>query len=44
MPEATIQAMLADDSKTFVYLRRQLSLALVDQVAALRMPGVHSLP
>jgi cell division protein FtsI (penicillin-binding protein 3) len=44
MPEATIKAMLADDSKTFVYLRRQLSLALVEQVAALRMPGVHSLP
>ena len=44
IPESTIKASLADDSKTFVYLRRQLSLALVEQVAALRMPGVHSLP
>ncbi len=44
IPESTIKANLADDSKTFVYLRRQLSLALVEQVAALRMPGVHSLP
>ncbi len=44
MPEATIKTRLADDSKTFVYLRRQLSLGLVEQIAALRMPGVHSLP
>jgi cell division protein FtsI (penicillin-binding protein 3) len=44
IPESTIKASLADDSKTFVYLRRQLSLSLVEQVAALRMPGVHSLP
>lgn len=44
LPEAKIKTMLADDSKTFVYLRRQLSEALVEQVTALRMPGVHSLP
>ncbi|MFY9346175.1 MAG: penicillin-binding protein 2 [Orrella sp.] len=44
IPEATIKARLVDDSKTFVYLRRQLSMSLVDQVAALRMPGVHSMP
>lgn len=44
IPEGTIKARLADGSKTFVYLRRQLPLELAEQVAALRMPGVHWLP
>lgn len=44
LPEATIKGKLADDSKTFVYLRRQRSLEVAEQVAALRMPGVHALP
>lgn len=44
IPEASLRASLADYSKTFVYLRRQLKLDLAEQVAAMRMPGVHWLP
>lgn len=43
MSEDAIQKHLADNSKTFVYLRRQLPLEVADKIAALRIPGIHAL-
>ena len=43
MAPGTLEKRLSDHSKTFVYLRRQVPLEVADQVAALRIPGIHSL-
>jgi len=43
MAPSTLEKRLSDYSKTFVYLRRQVPLEVADQVAALRIPGIHSL-
>lgn len=39
----TLEKRLSDYSKTFVYLRRQVPLEVADQIAALRIPGIHAL-
>ena len=44
IPVKQIRKRLADDDKTFVYLRRQLPLELASQVDKLSIPGVHQLP
>ena len=40
----TIRKRLADDDKTFVYLKRQLPLDLAEEVDKLDIPGIHDLP
>jgi cell division protein FtsI (penicillin-binding protein 3) len=44
LSEGNLRKRLADDDKTFVYLRRQLPLEVAQQVAALKVPGIHDLP
>lgn len=44
VPVATIRKRLADDDKTFVYLKRQLPLDLAEEVDKLDIPGIHDLP
>jgi cell division protein FtsI (penicillin-binding protein 3) len=41
--EDQLKKRLADDDKTFVYLRRQMPVELAQQVAALKVPGIHAL-
>jgi cell division protein FtsI (penicillin-binding protein 3) len=41
MPERELRRRLADEDKTFVYLKRQVEAAVAEQVAALKIPGVH---
>ncbi len=39
--ERELRRKLADDDRTFVYLKRQVDAALADRVAALQIPGIH---
>ncbi|HWS74912.1 MAG TPA: penicillin-binding protein 2 [Quisquiliibacterium sp.] len=41
MPERELRRRLADEDKTFVYLKRQVEASVAEQVAALEIPGVH---
>lgn len=41
MKERDLRARLADEDKTFVYLKRQVEASVAEQIAALRIPGVH---
>ncbi len=43
MPERELRRRLADEDKTFVYLKRQVEAPVAEQVAALKIPGVHQL-
>ncbi len=42
--EKGLRALLANEDKSFVYLRRQVPLDIAKQISALGMPGVHQLP
>lgn len=42
--EKGLRALLANEDKSFVYLRRQVPLDIARQISALGMPGVHQLP
>ena len=44
MPERDLTKRLASDSKTFVYLKRQVDAPAAEKIAALKLPGVHQLP
>ncbi len=44
VPVDRLRKRLDDQSRTFVYLRRQLPLDLAEQVDALNVPGIHDLP
>jgi cell division protein FtsI (penicillin-binding protein 3) len=44
VPVDRLRKRLEDQSRTFVYLRRQLPLDLAEQVDALNVPGIHDLP
>lgn len=44
VPVDRIRERLADQDRTFVYLRRQLPLDAAERLSALRIPGVHMLP
>ncbi|MBB5271780.1 cell division protein FtsI (penicillin-binding protein 3) [Quisquiliibacterium transsilvanicum] len=41
MPERELRSRLADEDKTFVYLKRQVEAPVAEQIAELRIPGVH---
>lgn len=41
MPERDLNVRLTDAERTFVYLKRQLSVDVAEQVRALRIPGIH---
>lgn len=41
MPQAALDAKLADEDKSFVWLKRQLDWPLGQQIAALDIPGVY---
>jgi len=43
-PPAALRARVADTSKNFVYLKRQVSVEVAREIAALKMPGVHRQP
>lgn len=43
MPEREIRRRTADESKTFVYLKRQVETAQAEKIDALDVPGVHML-
>ena len=42
MPVSELKRRLADDDRTFVYLRRQVDAEIADQIAALKLAGIHS--
>jgi cell division protein FtsI (penicillin-binding protein 3) len=42
MNPAELKRRLADDDRTFVYLRRQVDAEVADRVAQLKIPGIHS--
>ena len=42
MPLGELKRRLADDDRTFVYLRRQVDTEIADQIAALKLAGIHS--
>lgn len=44
IPVDRVRKRLEDHSRTFVYLRRQLPLDAAEQVAKLKVPGIHELP
>lgn len=44
MDMAALQDKIARDTKTFVYLKRQVPLETAEQIAALRIQGLGSLP
>src|SRR5690606_23671183 len=44
MPLSDLQRRLSHEDKTFVYLKRQVSLDVAAQVAALGLTGIHQLP
>ena len=37
-----LKRRLANDDRSFVYLRRQVDVEVMDRIAALKIPGVHS--
>jgi cell division protein FtsI (penicillin-binding protein 3) len=42
MNVAELKRRLADDDRTFVYLRRQVDAEVAERIAQLKIPGVHS--
>jgi cell division protein FtsI (penicillin-binding protein 3) len=42
MPPAELRRRLADDDRSFVYLRRQVDVDVADRIAALKIAGIHS--
>ncbi|HEX5638486.1 MAG TPA: penicillin-binding protein 2 [Burkholderiaceae bacterium] len=42
MNAAELKRRLADDDRTFVYLRRQVDSEVAERIAQLKIPGVHS--
>lgn len=42
MNPAELKRRLADDDRTFVYLRRQVDSEVAERIAQLKIPGVHS--
>jgi len=44
MSPTTLRARVADTSKNFVYLKRQVSMDVARDIVALKMPGVHRQP
>jgi cell division protein FtsI (penicillin-binding protein 3) len=42
MNVAELKRRLADDDRTFVYLRRQVDTEVAERIAQLKIPGVHS--
>ncbi|MGZ8255040.1 MAG: peptidoglycan D,D-transpeptidase FtsI family protein [Burkholderiaceae bacterium] len=42
MNPAELKRRLADDDRSFVYLRRQVDTEIADRIAKLKIPGVHS--
>ena len=42
MNPAELKRRLADDDRTFVYLRRQVDAEVAERIAQLKIPGVHS--
>src|SRR5690606_20389081 len=41
MPEPEIRARVADPKRTFVYIKRQVSLDVAEKVRQLNVPGFH---
>lgn len=41
MPVADLRSRLADEDRSFVYLKRQVPMPVADQIRALKVPGVH---
>lgn len=41
MRPADIRSRIANDDKNFVYIKRQVSVALADRIKALKIPGIH---
>lgn len=41
MPDSDVRSRLADQDKNFVYIKRQVSVELADQIRALKIPGIH---
>ncbi|WP_397475910.1 peptidoglycan D,D-transpeptidase FtsI family protein [Pusillimonas sp.] len=41
MRPADIHSRIANEDKNFVYIKRQVSVELADQIKALKIPGVH---
>ncbi len=41
MPVKDVKARLAVEDKNFVYIKRQVSVALADEIKALKLPGIH---
>src|SRR5699024_10597127 len=44
MTLADVQRRLVDPERTFVYIKRQVSLAVADQIRELKVPGFHQQP
>jgi cell division protein FtsI (penicillin-binding protein 3) len=42
MPLPELKRRLADDDRTFVYLRRQVDIDVADKIAALKLSGIHA--
>ncbi|MGB2817164.1 MAG: penicillin-binding protein 2 [Burkholderiaceae bacterium] len=42
MNPAELKRRLADEDRTFVYLRRQVDADVADRIAELKIPGIHS--
>jgi cell division protein FtsI (penicillin-binding protein 3) len=42
MNPAELKRRLADDDRTFVYLRRQVDADVAERIAQLKIPGIHS--
>jgi cell division protein FtsI (penicillin-binding protein 3) len=42
MPPAELRRRLADEDRSFVYLRRQVEPEVAERIAALKIPGVHA--
>ncbi|MGH6623712.1 MAG: peptidoglycan D,D-transpeptidase FtsI family protein, partial [Burkholderiaceae bacterium] len=41
-PVADLKRRLADDDRSFVYLRRQVDSEVADRIASMKLPGIHS--
>lgn len=41
MPVRDVKSRLSNEDKNFVYIKRQVSVGLADQIKALKIPGIH---
>lgn len=41
MPEGDLRASFSNSDRSFMYLKRQLPVAVADEIRALRIPGIH---